>query len=558
MKIKKIEWRNFASYGNKLHTLDFSSNEGGKFYLLVGENGAGKSTIAEILKFGIYGKTGGSKNSKDLPNRFNGNLYVKITLETANKHNVTIERSLAPTKLNLTIDGVPYDQAGKKNIDDYIENEIVGIPFYVFNNIISLSINDFKSFLTMTPADKKQIIDKIFGLDIINAAKSLVKEEMKAIKANIESYESDVRLIEETIANAERELEGLKAKVKERDESKLKELNESLESYNDNIGKLNVKLNEIEEKLPKVVDKDDEIREKVIEIRNKIANAEEKKKLYDNKCCPMCGSDLTTDFHQSILDDLLQEIATSKETLTELAATGKKIALLKDKLKNARDDARSKKSEFEGLVRRLKIEIESLKDSGKNIDMTSIENIIASNKERKEETTTNAKKGSKQLSFFKIIEEIFSDSGIKKTAVAQIVPGINNELAKMLEKLNIQYMVKFDNEFEASIRQLKYEVRPQQLSTGEKKKIDFAILIAIIKLMVMKFPGLNVIFLDELFSSIDSDGIVQILEVLRDKTREMDINAFVVNHSPLPTEMFDYHARVTKTDNFSHLEVKEL
>ena len=555
MKIESISWRNFASYGNKLHTLDFSENETGMFYLLVGKNGAGKSTIAELIKFALYGKTGGSKPAKSLPNRFNKNLYVKLKLKASNGDDVVIERGLAPSKLNLTINKVPYDQAGKKNVDDYIENEILKIPFYVFNNIISLSINDFKSFLTMSPSDKKQIIDKIFGLEILNAAKVLVKEEIKAIKASVENYEYELMSIEGVIENADNELAALKEKIASRDSSKIKSLNESIESCNEALTKVNDKLNEIEEKLPNISTKDFEIREQIIKIEKDIEAAEEKKHLYDNKKCPTCGSDLTTDEHQEVLNDLLKKIATDSETLKELSEQGKKINDLKEKIVTAKGKCLSKKGEYVATLSNLKSELEKLKDSKDDLEIESVTKIINTNKEKKETAEANKKKSTTQLSFFKIIEEIFSDSGIKKNAIAQIVPGLNQELAKVLAKLNMSYEVKFNSEFDATIKQLKFEVAPAELSTGEKKKIDFAILTAVVRLMKMKFPGLNIIFLDELFSSIDSDGIFEILDVVKSMSKELNINAFVVNHSPLPTEMFDYTVTVSKPNNFSQMTI---
>lgn len=555
MKIQSISWRNFASYGNKLHTLDFSENETGMFYLLIGKNGAGKSTIAEIIKFALYGKTGGSKASKSLPNRFNGNLYVKMKLKGSNGDDIVIERGLAPSKLNLTINKVPYDQAGKKNIDDYIENELIKIPFYVFNNIISLSINDFKSFLTMSPSDKKQIIDKIFGLEILNAAKVLVKEEIKNLKASVESYAYEVMSIDSVIEHADNELNELKEKIASRDNSKIESLNESIEKCNNCLAKINEKLNEIEEKLPEATTKDFEIRERIVKVQKDIEQAEEKKHLYENKRCPMCGSDLTTDEHQNILNDLLANIVSSKETLDELMDSGKKINEVKNKIVEAKGKCLSKRGEYNALLMRLEQELNQLKDSKDDLELESITKIIEANKDKKTTAEANKKKSTTQLNFFKIIEEIFSDSGIKKSAVAQIVPGLNQELAKTIEKLNMNYTVKFDAEFDASIKQLKYEVKPSELSTGEKKKIDFAILISVIKIMKMKFPGLNIIFLDELFSSIDTDGILEILDIVRNMTKELGLNAFVVNHSPLPTEMFDYTVSVTKPNNYSQMSI---
>ena len=136
MKIKKIEWRNVASYGNKKQELILPDNPG--LIQVFGENGVGKSTISDVITFGLYGKLEGKK-MKDIPNRTNGAAWMKITFEQ-NGRTYEVERGLAPNIFELYIDGNIYDQAGKKNVQEYLADDILKIPYYVFNNTISLSI----------------------------------------------------------------------------------------------------------------------------------------------------------------------------------------------------------------------------------------------------------------------------------------------------------------------------------------------------------------------------------------------------------------------------------
>jgi len=96
------------------------------------------------------------------------------------------------------------------------------------------------------------------------------------------------------------------------------------------------------------------------------------------------------------------------------------------------------------------------------------------------------------------------------------------------------------------------------LSTGERKKMDFAILLALVRLLKIKHSGMNLIFLDEIFSSIDADGIFHILEILKSNTTELNLNIFVINFSPLPSEQFDYKIEVKKLNNFSNLYIEKM
>ena len=143
MRIDFIEFKNFASYGNQLQRLEFEQTTS-ELFLTLGKNGDGKTTIANAMIYALYGKVEGVKLS-DLPNRINKELYVRIGLKCG-ALNVEIERGLLPNKFSVKLNGVEFDKAGKKSVQDYLEEEVFGIPYHVFKNIIILSVNDFKSF----------------------------------------------------------------------------------------------------------------------------------------------------------------------------------------------------------------------------------------------------------------------------------------------------------------------------------------------------------------------------------------------------------------------------
>ena len=135
---------------------------------------------------------------------------------------------------------------------------------------------------------------------------------------------------------------------------------------------------------------------------------------------------------------------------------------------------------------------------------------------------------------------------------------LNMEIRKVLTDLNMDYRVVFNEEFAVDIQHLGFQVSPEQLSTGERKKIDFATLIALIRLMKIKFSGVNIVFLDEIFSSIDSDGIHHILKVLHKTCRELSLNIFVINHSQLPVEIFDWKLEIFKNSGFSQISLEKI
>lgn len=557
MKIKSVSWKNFGSYGNRLQTIDFTSVSGA-FYVVTGHNGAGKSTISDVIKYGLYGRLDNKKN-RDIPNRFNGNMFVRIVVEKMPGVEATIERGLAPSFFRVYINGKEYDQAGKRNMQEFLEEEILGMPYYIFNNIVSLSINDFKSFLGMNPNDKRQIIDKLFGLEMLAHLRWHVKEIIKSIKEGISGIDTEITVLQRAIDKSNNELEALFEKLKSADEEKKIELLESIGKYKKYIDDASSKLNDLEEKESKLRNSIHEYSKQLNSKNYELRAKKEKDALYANDCCPTCGSNLQTEFHQTMMEEnsrqitqLLEEIQNIQESQKRLEETQLKLGALKKDIAHKKNTAIFK---FESIQNDLQsLESSDVKDEQTN----SLKNIINDSEEKKTEAIVKKDEEEKKSNFYKIIEDIFGDRGVKLSAIKRIVPVLNQEIRKVLKELNVDYRVTFEEDFSVKILHMGYDVSVDQLSTGERKKIDFSVIIALIRIMKIKFHGLNLIFLDEIFSSIDSDGIWHILRVLSNTSKELGLHTFVINHSNLPTEVFDYRVEIEKKNGFSELCVESV
>jgi DNA repair exonuclease SbcCD ATPase subunit len=224
-----------------------------------------------------------------------------------------------------------------------------------------------------------------------------------------------------------------------------------------------------------------------------------------------------------------------------------------------KSDLNKKKTTASVKLSMLKSDLTELDDNKVSDDQTaSLTNIITDSQEKK--TTAIEKKDiqERKVNFYKIMEDIYGDKGVKLSAIRRILPILNTEIKKVLQDLGMEYRVVFNQEFNAEISYLGFPVSVEMLSTGEKKKIDFAALIAIIRLLKIKFHGINLIFLDEIFSSIDSDGVYHVLKILSNMSKELNLNIFVINHSQLPTELFDYRVDIEKNNGFSSFEISPI
>ena len=557
MKIKEICWRNVASYGNNTQRITFDDAQG-NFFLVVGSNGAGKSTISDVIKFGLYGKLD-NKKLGDIANRFNGNAYVKIVLEKNSSTIITIERGIAPGIFRLFINGAEYHQAGKKNVQSYLEEELLEIPYYVFNNMVSLSINDFKSFISMTPHDKRVIIDRLFGLEILGHVRWRLKMKIKEMRDQIDNIGTEISVLSRSIDSSISELDALNEKLKTASDDKKAELEEK-------IVKLNSFAVTANQHIAKLQSAEAEIKRTIHGLSQNKSSVEYERKTRETKInlfqqgkCPTCESDLTTDYHKNMLQEYLSE---NEEAINEIQKLNDSLKQLEEQRKEVNEKMREierKKLSAQMQIRSATEELQKIDASaGSDAQTESLQNLINDAENKKTQAVTRKDQEEKKANFYRILEEIFGDKGVKLTAVKRILPILNMEMKKVLSDLNMDYRVTFNEEFEVNIQHLGFQVSADQLSTGERKKVDFAALIALIRIMKMRFAGVNLFFLDEIFSSIDSDGIYHILGVLHKTCKELNLNIFVINHSQLPTEIFDFRLEILKNNGFSNLTIEKI
>lgn len=555
MRISSIEFKNFASYGNQKQILEFDKGQS-ELFLTLGKNGDGKTTIANAIIFALYGKVEGVKLA-DLPNRINKELWVKINLQCGNIH-VEIERGLAPSKFEVLINGVEFDKAGKKSVQDYLEEEVYGIPYHVFKNIIILSINDFKSFLTMSPSDKKQIIDKMFGFSILNDMQRAVKDNRKSLKVDIDNYESELNQIMESISSVKYNLNTLLEESTQKDKEKIEELKKELTDLNENAKTLVFEISEMDSQIVKKTKEYDGLRNNAGNLKHEIDSLKKKVDLYDSGHCPTCQTKLNSDWHNQQKSEFNTSI---KENTNKILVIKKDMDFIKesiDTLKQDKENISTKVSDIKYNMSSLKQELLKLKDTASKGEFQHLKKLI-SEFEEKEKLKSEERDGlSADYNFMEIVEQILGDDGVKNLAVKTILPGLNTNIAAMAQTMHLPFQIRFDEKFNCIINHLGEEINPMTLSTGERKKADFIIIIAIIKILKLRFPQLNLLFLDELLSSVDHDGVYNILKILKQVIKEQKINTFVINHTVLPHEIFDKKLQIYRENGFSKFEIESI
>lgn len=250
MKLKEFSFRNICSYGELLQTVTL--NDEPELILITGDNGAGKTTIANALTFALYGKSTKRKLSR-LANRYNKNGYteVKFTSSTGNKVNVF--RGLSPNSFNVKVNDIAKNVAGKGNIDKMMDEQLIGIPFEIFSNNILLSINDFKSMVNMKPDDKRKIVDRIFDMYIVNDMHKILKKDVSDANDELSSFEYSVTTQNDVLAQNEARLTLLVEENKKANTERRVEIDAEIKTIEDNNAKLEKSRGEYEIKIVNIV-----------------------------------------------------------------------------------------------------------------------------------------------------------------------------------------------------------------------------------------------------------------------------------------------------------------
>lgn len=546
MKLKKICWKNFKSYSNAMTELVFNNKP--SLNLIVGTNGTGKSSIADCIIYALYGKIDGTNNG-DIPNRINKNFYVKIELD-CNGHEIIVERGLAPNLFTVTIDGSIVDTAGKNNVQSMLEENYYKIPYSVFKNTLILSINDFKSLVDLNPADKRNIIDKIFGFTEYNLMLKFIKEDIKVLDITMSSNEGSLKAATSSIERYEQQLEELKSNEVSQEEideltEKINEAKKLKATNEENIKKLD----DVRKKLDKQsVEKNMDIRD----LKRKIEDNKKKIKLIDSKKCPICGSSLDTDEFHKERERLVLENESCESSIKELTSiindlSNKTRAV--DSKRNVFVDAINK-SGLTDLVSDLKYKVSLRKNNSQ-----PLLNLKESLDKQINQLNDEKEALEKKKMVYDCVMQILGDGGIKEYIANKYIPTINQIISEMMEFMGINYNVVFDKTFKATITSNGYNVTYNSLSTGEKKRIDFATVVSFIKLLKLQMGEMNLLFLDEMLASIDINGVSDMMSILKDLSVELNMNIYLIHHAQVENVVFDNIIETSKPDGFSKITI---
>ena len=557
MFFTKIEWKNIFAYGEEVQMLEYDST--GKLILLKGQSGSGKTAILSLPVLVLYGKLA-NVNKTSIANRVNKNGWIRGTL-IKNNHTYVIERKFTPNALTVFKDDVNIENYGTKDAQAYIDNEIIEIPQATFNNMISISMKKFKSFLTMSPADRKQIIDRVFNLEIVNVVYENLKKDMRDLGNSINSDNTSLFQLNQTIMNANQEL------VKIQEKQKTQETQQQIDENNVKIAENNAKLQKLQEGYKQYAQKQQEINMNIQTIkRGQIENTmsinqlQEKINLYNQEKCPTCGTSFTGANYDEIKQKL-HELKAQKDEITlklnqKLQELTNNVNQVNEYLQKITAAVQTIQANTTKLQNSNYLIQQSMKVSG---EYQAVQNIINKTTEQITTIKTALEEKNQNMIDMQNLCVVYSIEGVKQKVINNYLPLLNKEIAQNLDLLNFPYQLEFDSKFDPNLKDIGMPVPVDTLSDGEMTRVDIVVLCSLFKLLKRRYPNINILSIDELVSFLDVANSQILLKFLNNFAKSMNLNIFVVSHVNIDTECFDKCIEVTREENrFAHIREENL
>jgi len=568
IRFQVIRWKNFLSTGNSFTEikLDKSANT-----LIIGSNGAGKSTILDAICFGLFGKPFRKINKPNLVNSINtGNTVVEVEF-VIGKKSYKIVRGIKPNTFEIYCNGILLNQDAKaKDYQDFLEKSILKFNYKSFTQIVILGSASFVPFMQLTPADRRTIIEELLDIQIFTSMNGLIKDRMASIKDNFtknkyamelssEKIKMQKQNLEESKKNNESEIANKKEEI-ETNQKQLDQLTKDISLIQKHIDALNKKIEDkatVENKSKKLVQLEAKIETSIKKVEKDIAF------YHNNDSCPTCKQALDETFKQEQINEHSAKVLLQKDGLTEL---NKEYTKLQDRLSeivkiskhitehnNEIVKHNSTISAIINYTKKLNAEIELL---SKQKDTLTEDNQKL--KDLKSELASLVKE-QENLSIEKHYHEyaasLLKDNGIKTKIIKQYLPIINKLVNKYLKAMDFFVNFNLNENFEETIKSRhRDEFSYANFSEGEKMRIDLALLFTWRQIAKMKnSTNTNLLILDEVFdSSLDSVGTDEFLKLIHEMGN--DTNIFVISHKGDQLfEKFRSIIKFEKKNNFSQV-----
>ena len=563
---KNIKWKNFVSYGNHWTEVDLNQT---KSSLIIGENGAGKSTILDALTFSLYNKPFRKVTVQQLVNTINNKDMVVEVEFGIGSHEYKVIRGQRPRKFEVYENGkLLNEEAHAKDYQETLEKQILKLNHKSFCQVVVLGSSSFIPFMQLPTNHRKEVIEDLLDIGIFTIMATLLKADVADNKEHAHTLTSELNIIEEKIRIQQHFITKIS---QQQDEAIAEKKNQILKLENENsISEVNLK--DIEDKLTKLraqVSEEEIIRSKLNQLNNledkikdKVKNLKKDIQFFDtHDDCPTCNQAIDEDFKVKVIDEKEEKVEECEAGFAplekELDTTQREINHIVEvyqQIDNVNKQINLLNSQMNGnrqLVLSLQKDIDntSKQDIAEEKNKIKEFNIELDGKRNDVEEFTNTRE------IYDVATKLLRDTGIKSRIVKQYIPIMNKLINKYLAAMDFFVQFELDENFDEKIKsRFRDEFTYASFSEGEKMRIDLSLLFtwrAIAKLK--NSASTNLLILDEIFdSSLDTQGTDEFLKIINELT--LDTNVFIISHkTDQLIDKFSNVIRFEKHQNFSRM-----
>ena len=568
---KKIRYKNFLSTGNHFNEIDFQKNHTN---LIIGTNGAGKSTMLDALTFGLFNKSFRQIKKAQLINATNEKDCVVEVEFSVNSRDYLVRRGIKPNIFDIEINGNPlHKEADDRANQRILEESILKVNYKSFTQIVILGSSTFVPFMQLSTTNRRDVIEDLLDIRIFSVMNNMIKDHIRVKKDQIKSLDLKKENLKDKIELQNNLIQKLTDQGKEKinsNKNKIDDLSSESEKHglsNNDLQNQVINLTNDQEKFVGADKKLSKLNNFKGQISNKVSTITKEHKFFtDNTVCPTCTQPIEESFRLNKIadvqtkarelkkgfNDLEESIKTEQDRERQFKKLSKEITKLNHDISQNNTHISLNQRQIGELESEIQTITKQFKD--RNIENEKLEEFNSSLNTTIDELSVKRQ----DIYHYDFAYSLLKDDGVKTKIIKKYLPYINAQVNRYLQMMDFYINFTLDEEFSETVKSPIHEdFSYSSFSEGEKMRIDLALLFTWREVARVKNSvNTNLLIMDEVFdSSLDGFGTDEFLKIIKFVIR--DANIFVISHKSDLHDKFDSVIKFDKLRGFSSIVSQE-